>query len=524
MATAQTTSRKKTVLTIKKKYLALKELEKEGTTKKSIAKKYGVPPNALSYWVKNKSDIFAKYESGQYGVKRQKLSSGKYDNIDKAVYKWFVNARERTVPISGQIIREKALDFAKQFNEPDFKASEGWLDRWKYRQNIIYRIISGEEKSCTPGMTASWEETHLPTILSRYDLQDIFNADEFGLFYQMLPTNTYHAKGERCAGGKFSKVRLTGLAAGNALGEKLPMFVIRNSVTPRCFKGVRSLPCQYKAQKKAWMDSENFTDYVKKLDVKFETAGRKIVLIIDNCPAHPEVTGLKAVELVFLPPNTTSKTQPMDQGVIRALKAYYRSNLVKRQIKFIDGGKEVPKINILEGMQILVKSWDAVSKDTVKNCFKKAGISKEAQITSLNDADDPFKSLSDSISELKKREVDGDIFNADDFVDIDFEVCTSKSIELTDEEIVEIVLNEDKDQNAPNLEDDDDDEIEAHDIPPKKPKQSELEEALELLERWSLFDENGLEIRKQLNMITRTCQKHYIDSKKRCSIKDFFKS
>ena len=43
MATAQTTSRKKAVLTIKEKYLALKELEEEGTTKISIAKKYGVP-------------------------------------------------------------------------------------------------------------------------------------------------------------------------------------------------------------------------------------------------------------------------------------------------------------------------------------------------------------------------------------------------------------------------------------------------------------------------------------------------
>ena len=45
---------------------------------------------------------------------------------------------------------------------------------------------------------------------------------------------------------------------------------------------------------------------------------------------------------------------------------------MKRQIKFIDAGKEIPKINILEGMQILVKSWDAVSKDKVQNCFKKA--------------------------------------------------------------------------------------------------------------------------------------------------------
>ena len=75
-------------------------------------------------------------------------------------------------------------------------------------------------------------------------------------------------------------------------------------------------------------------------------------MIIDNCLAHPEVTGLKAVELVFLRPNTTSKTQPMDQGVIRALKAYYRSNLVKRQIKFISG-KEVPKLTFVKGC----KSW-----------------------------------------------------------------------------------------------------------------------------------------------------------------------
>ena len=43
------------------------------------------------------------------------------------------------------------------------------------------------------------------------------------------------------------------------------------------------------------MDSETFTEYVRKLDAKFYTEGRKIVLIIDNCPAHPDIAGLKAV-------------------------------------------------------------------------------------------------------------------------------------------------------------------------------------------------------------------------------------
>ena len=70
-------------------------------------------------------------------------------------------------------------------------------------------------------MTAPWTETTLPTILSRYPLKNIFNAGEFGLFYQGLPNKTLHLKGEKCSGGKNSKVRLTGLAAGNAYGERL---------------------------------------------------------------------------------------------------------------------------------------------------------------------------------------------------------------------------------------------------------------------------------------------------------------
>ena len=76
---------------------------------------------------------------------------------------------------------------------------------------MTFREVSGEEKSCTAEMTASWKKTHLPTILSRYELKGFFNADEFGLFYQALPS-----KSKRCSRGKFSKVRLTGLAAANA--------------------------------------------------------------------------------------------------------------------------------------------------------------------------------------------------------------------------------------------------------------------------------------------------------------------
>ena len=78
------------------------------------------------------------------------------------------------------------------------------------------------------------------------------------------------------------------------------------------------------------MDLKIFTDYVRRLDAKFNAEDRKVALIIDNCTAHPNVDNLKAIESVFLPPNTTSKTQPMGQGFITALKAFYCNDVVRR--------------------------------------------------------------------------------------------------------------------------------------------------------------------------------------------------
>ena len=75
-------------------------------------------------------------------------------------------------------------------------------------------------------MTAPWEEATLRKILARYQLKNILNADEFGLFYEALPSKSLHLRGKRCSGEKHSKVQLAGMAASNPFGEKIPMFVI----------------------------------------------------------------------------------------------------------------------------------------------------------------------------------------------------------------------------------------------------------------------------------------------------------
>ena len=231
-------------------------------------------------------------------------------------------------------------------------------------------------------MVAPWNETALPKLLSKYDLKDIFNADEFGLFYQCLPNKTYHFEGQKFSGGTNSKVRLTGVAAGSEIEEKRPMFVIDKSKTPR------------------WMDSQIFEEWVCKLDQTFRMEGRKIALIIDICPAHSSVSDLTIVQLVFLPPNTTSVLQPMDQGIIRSLKAHFQGTVVRRLCRALDKTKTLPKISILQAMKILVSLWKAVSAQTIVNSFRKAGITPEAQNASITDADDPFLVLKESLQQL----------------------------------------------------------------------------------------------------------------------------
>ena len=72
-----------------------------------------------------------------------------------------------------------------------------------------------------------------------------------------------HFRGKCRSGGKHSKVRLTGMAASNALDEKISMFVIGKAASLRCFNHVHNLPCRYGSQKKAWMDGTVFEEWLQ---------------------------------------------------------------------------------------------------------------------------------------------------------------------------------------------------------------------------------------------------------------------
>ena len=89
--------------------------------------------------------------------------------------------------------------------------------------------------------------------------------------------------------------------------------VIGKSRKPRCFRNVKSLPCDYESNKNAWMTGVIYEAYLKRLNDKMKKAKRKIVIFVNNCAVHSkDFNNFSNVKVHFLPSNSTSVLQPMD--------------------------------------------------------------------------------------------------------------------------------------------------------------------------------------------------------------------
>ncbi|XP_071044164.1 tigger transposable element-derived protein 4-like [Parasteatoda tepidariorum] len=128
----------------------------------------------------------------------------------------------------------------------------------------------------------------------------------------------------------------------------------------------------YDANKNAWMTTAIFTKWLKKLDNVMKRQKRKILLFIDQCPAHPPDTNfLENVKVQFFLANYTSVLQPLDLGVIKNLKLQYRKQLVQLAIQSI-AEPNPKKITVFQAMNMISLAWSQVTTTTIKNFFKKA--------------------------------------------------------------------------------------------------------------------------------------------------------
>ncbi|XP_023219201.1 tigger transposable element-derived protein 1-like [Centruroides sculpturatus] len=175
-----------------------------------------------------------------------------------------------------------------------------------------------------------------------YCPQQIFNCDETGLFWKRMPSHTYITKEEKnIPGHKPMKDKLMLLLGTNASGDmKLILLLVYHYENPRAFKKnsiiTENLPVMWRSNERAWVMQALFKEWLFEVCapsikdyLQTDELPLKALLLLDNVPGHPKDLEDNLLEdfpwltVQFLPPNTTSLIQPMDQEAIAGFKELY---------------------------------------------------------------------------------------------------------------------------------------------------------------------------------------------------------
>ena len=465
---------KRTIISLDIKYDALMSILEKRKTPKQICAELKINHCTVSSWLKNKDNIIEQYQSSSTQTFCKKVKNAQHLEIDKALLEWFQNLRGNKIKINGPIMMAKADEFAAYFNI-NFKCNPGWLQRFKNRHNISWQGKEhGEAASVDKKIVQDWLK-QLEEICKDYKDEDIFNADETGLFYQLQPSGTMKFKHESCIGGKQSKVRMSLLLTASVLGEKLMPLVVAKSENPRCFKNINknNLGVIYRAYSKSWMTGLIFNNWLKMIDKKFKHENRKILLFLDNFSGHNITASLTNITVKFYPPNCTSVIQPLDQGIIANFKHHYRSSIIKSIIENIDNDLDQSlTINVKDSIDRIVSAWSEVKPSTITHCFQKAGIKLKCEIQSAVVVE-PMSISQNTWSRIEST----NSFGYDDYLNIDSNLETYAPVD--DATIVSNIL----DMPQPEEENEEETEEDLISLPPI-PSNKEVEDSIAKLRLW----------------------------------------
>jgi hypothetical protein len=149
--------KKKNVITVENRKEIISKLD-TGISGTSIAEEYNVSESTISKIKKNKANVLERIEKFKKNVEsspkpidlssKKSLKSAKDVVLENAVLIWFTQQRNLGHPVSGPLLREKALELHKELNgNSNFKASSGWLHRFCKRNDIKEYTMKGESLS-----------------------------------------------------------------------------------------------------------------------------------------------------------------------------------------------------------------------------------------------------------------------------------------------------------------------------------------------------------------------------------------
>ncbi|XP_069603529.1 tigger transposable element-derived protein 4-like [Ranitomeya imitator] len=398
MATSGT-KRKLCILTLRDRISVIKENE-AGRSQRDLAREFHCSKTQIQATLANKAHYLRQWqENVNENSKRRRWQP--YEDVNKAVLAWLYHARAAHFPISGPMLQEKALQIASQLGLHHFHASNGWLNKFRTRHNIILHPISGARIGMRNEDRVAWKEW-LQVTTAGYTDSDIYNMEETGLLFKDIPDMTLQGKSAQCKDGSGAGHRLTVALCANLCGDKEPALVVHTDDPPGCARRMdeSSLGIWQHTNRRAWMTSEIYRSFLETLNEKMQLQDRKIVLFVDSAPCH-DAKKLPHVEVRLLPARGTSWLPPMHQGVVRAFKIHYRKKLLRSLLARLDDTRPVQElaedITVTDALSWVKTAWDDVKPETITQGFLLSGF-----VPTLNVGHDDDEDVARSLAILNQ--------------------------------------------------------------------------------------------------------------------------
>ena len=126
--------------------------------------------------------------------RKRRQYNGANADINDLMCTLFQYVSSRKILITRPLLQETARLMAKKCNNNTFTASNGWLESFIKRHNIVFGSMTSEHCDVDLTKVTDWKITE--GLCHGFGKDNVFNMDETGLFSLDTKKKSFHVKGK----------------------------------------------------------------------------------------------------------------------------------------------------------------------------------------------------------------------------------------------------------------------------------------------------------------------------------------
>ena len=396
------------------------------------ARTFKVHAKQIREWRKSEDSI-RKLSEEVCGKKRSRLEGAgrrlHSDELEERLRNWILRQREQRIRVSRKNIQQMAQKMNIEMSlSSDFKASNGWVDKFLSRNQFVIRSKTSVCQKTPADHLSKLVKfvRYVRQLRIKYNCpqENIFAMDETPVWLEGSASTTIAKKGAKEVPIKSTgheKVRITVILTGRGDGSKMkPYIVIPRKKPISELEDMKDVVVQYNT--KSWMDDCLTEDYLKRVIGHFHFSKRLMVWDAFRChisKATSSVLRRMGIHAAVIPGGCTGLIQPADVSWNRSLKCKiqdkYDEWLSNGEHSFTANGNMRPP-SFVQLVKWIREAWNSIPTSQVEESMKQCGItnstdgSEDEKILCFK----PGRGLEHGLSFLRSSEPSNELSNEEE--------------------------------------------------------------------------------------------------------------